>query len=138
MPKLLYFFYKIKYVIRKHGAMNTPLPPIVICYLNDFHNHISLKRQIWWPLNPTPTLSLCHFQGIYVFSQPSHLFRVHCNDSLTPFLRLNACALLLLLCSSVSCFSNKWKNCSSVNRCGNFSFSYPFGKRHRGCGDPNF
>jgi hypothetical protein len=53
----------------------------------------------------------------------------------TPFLRI---LLLLLSSSSISCFLNKWESCSSVNRCGNFRFSYPFGRRHSGCGDRDF
>lgn len=72
------------------------------------------------------------------FHNASHLSQFNAMP-LNPFFRLNACALLLLLfSSSISCFLSKWENCSSVNRCGKFSFNYPFGKRHSGCGDLDF
>jgi hypothetical protein len=58
---------------------------------------------------------------------------------LTLYLRLNACALLLLVCSSsISCLDNKSEDCPLINTCGEFNYSYPFGEIGSGCGDPDF
>jgi len=58
----------------------------------------------------------------------------------THYLHLIARALLLLLLcsSSISSFGNPWDDCRLVNKCGEFNFSYPFGKKGSSCGRPQF
>jgi len=48
-----------------------------------------------------------------------------------------ASALPLLLCFPTSCLGSQYHGCL-WDTCGDFEFSYPFGKINSGCGDPQF
>eukprot|EP00253_Pinus_taeda_P003911 PITA_03911 len=58
---------------------------------------------------------------------------------LTVHLSLLVAPALLLLCSATSCLGSQYQNCQEdLFKCGIFNFSYPFGKKGSGCGDPDF
>jgi len=48
-----------------------------------------------------------------------------------------ASTLLLLFCFTTSCTGDHYQECH-WDTCGDFEFSYPFGKINSGCGDPQF
>lgn len=68
--------------------------------------------------------------SIHILLQPNSV-------TLVVHLCLHVASAFLLLCST-SCLGSQYENCQSNNTCGDFHFSYPFGKNNSGCGDPRF